>query len=161
MSTAKRQMSFRVMVKRNYGAHEISFELGEILDISSGHERQSAFDNLLAQVNDQIKRYEELELPHVKLPMGQASQAPKSHAENVGHEAFLVETIKVEHVEGKRRVRCCGGKFLKHGVTAYPECETNYPIESLDYGTHDVRHLKMLATCEAENGVIKRVRSLK
>lgn len=161
MSTPKREMRINVKIERDYGKHKIAFELGAIVEVASGHERQAAFDNLVVQLEDQIKHYEDIQLPHVKLPQGSASPAPKSHAENVGHEAFLVETIKVESVEGKRRVRCCGGKFTKHGVTAYPECETNYPLESLDYGVHDVKHLKMLATCEAEQGVIKRVRSLK
>jgi hypothetical protein len=67
----------------------------------------------------------------------------------------------VENVDGKRRVRICGGKFLKHGVTAYPECQTDLDLAGYDYGSHDIRHLKMTAVCEAENGVIKRVRSLK
>lgn len=160
MSSTKRQMSFRLGMKRNYGKHEVYFELGEVVEVGSGHERQAAFDNLLVQLKDQIRHYEEIELPFTKLPHDDGSAA--SAVSHNGTDSFILEKIVVESYQGKRRVKAVGGNYSKWGVPCYEGVVTDLDLDSLAYGEHhQFAKLKLTVIAEMENGKPKRVRSIK
>jgi len=152
-----RTFVIRVGVRRSYGAHEIYYEISEQIEVESGEERRSAFLNLQAQLDDQVKVYEEISLPHVKLPAGTKG----SGAASVSLETFPLELIKVEFQDGSKRIKACGGKYMKWGVPVYKECFTELPIETLAYGPHDYRDLKLTCTADVEGGKPVRVRAIK
>ena len=154
----KRTLMLRVGVTRKYGAHEVYFEMAEQVDIENGEQRREAYLNLLAQVDDQIKHYEHFLLPTVKLPMG-GSSAPASG--NASTKEFKPDSISVEFKDNKRQVSLKGGEYQKFGVPLYKECDTVWPIETADFGTHDLRNSGLVAVVELVGGKPKRVLSLK
>lgn len=146
----------RVGIERRYGSHSVYFELSEEVKAASTGQVREAFLNLQGLLDSQIQVYEQVSLPHVKLPQAQGSQNNAVHSPT----SFLVEAIKIEFVDGKKQVKAVGGSFTKHGVPVYKECKESIGIESMDYGTHDVKHLGLTATIEYVNGKPKRVLSI-
>lgn len=153
---SKRTFAIKTGVRRNYGKHEIYFEIAEQVEIESTGQLREAYLNLQSLLDDQIKTYEALSLPHVSLPSGQ--DGLQSGGQN--SDTFVLETIKIEFADGKKRVKACGGKYLKHGVPVYEECKTQLPIETLSMGIHDFRHLNLTVKVDIEGGKPKRAYSI-
>lgn len=158
MSNPKRALTIKVGIKRNYGKHEIYYEASELVELSSGHERQDAFNNLYAQLDSQIRHYEEVFLPLVKLP--NVSETHNDGGEN-GTDTFTLEKITVENYQGKRRVKAVGGKYAKWGVAVYDGVVTDLDLDALAYGEHhQFAALKLQVVAELEGGKAVRVRSI-
>lgn len=151
-----RRFLVRAGIERRYGQHSVYFEISEEVDAKSTGEVREAYNGLLGLLDDQIKTYETVSLPHVILPKQTGAVSGASGQANT----FPVDTIKVEFVDGKKQVKACGGSFVKHGVPVYKECKESLGIESMDYGIHDVKHLGLTATIEYVNGKPKRVLSI-
>lgn len=160
MSTTenKRLLMLRVGIKRNYGAHEISFEVAEQVEVTNGQERRDAFMNLQAQLEDQINVYEHVSLPHVKLPSGSIVAAGN---DGWTTDTFPISKISVEFKQGKRFVAAHGGKWQKFGVPIYKECASNLNIEDLALGDFECSALNLTATVSIKDGKAKRVDSIK
>lgn len=158
MSTTKvRQITIGIQIKRNYGDHEITFAISEYVDVMSGADRREAYNNLLGQLEDQIKVYEAVSLPHVQLP----NRSAHSQAGGSNSDTFPLESIIIENKQGKKYVSATGGRWSKFGVPIYKGCATDLDISALDYGVHDFSHLNMTCTIELEGDKAKRVRSIK
>lgn len=158
MSTPnKRTFVIRAGVTRRYGDHEIYYEISEQIEASNGQERRDAFQNLQAMLDDQVKVYEAVSLPHVRLPQGSAAASTGGTVSDT----FPLESIIVENKQGKRFVSACGGRWAKFGVPIYKGCQTDIDIANLDYGVHDFSHLQAVCTIELEGDKAKRVRSIK
>lgn len=136
---AERRFTIHAGIKRNYGKHEVSYEISEQIESSSSGDLRRQFAELHSLLEEQIKFYESVSLQHVKLPDAGVSDSKDLFSEN----SFPLETIKIEFQDNKRRVKACGGKYVKHGVPVYEECATDLPIESLGFGVHDFRHLNL------------------
>lgn len=160
MSTTenKRTVQLRVAIRRDYGAHQISFEIAEQVEISNGQERRDAFMNLQAQLEDQINVYEHVSLPHVKLPSGSIVATGN---DGWTTDTFPISKISVEFKQGKRWVAAHGGKWQKFGVAVYKECSSVLNIEDLALGDFDCSHLNLTATISIKDGSAKRVDSIK
>lgn len=141
---ATRTFQVRAGLRRNYGKHEIYYELSENIQANSTGDVREAFISLQSLLEEQVKVYEQVSLPHVQLPASNGASVGNQHES----ENFTLETIKVEFVDGKRRVKACGGKFVKHGVPVYEECRTDLPIETLSMGVHSFRSLNLTVVCE-------------
>ncbi len=153
----KRTFQLRAGIKRSYGQHEISFEIAEQIEADSTGQVRDGYISLLALLNNQIKLYEELELPHVKLPQGAVTNAGGQSAEQ-----FNLDTISVEFTDGKRVVKAKGGKYDKFGVRVYDECQTDLDIAGLTFGEHkQFSTLNLTCYVDLENGKAKRVRAIK
>lgn len=153
----ERRFLVRAGLRRNYGKHEVYYELSEeILATSTGQVRD-AFINLQTLLENQIAVYEQVSLPHVKLPDVQSGDSETTPAPD----DFNLECIKVEFTNGKRIVKATGGQWTKHGVPVYEECSTDLPIETLDYGVHDYRHLNLRVKADIVGGKPKRAVSIK
>lgn len=153
----ERKFLVRAGLSRNYGKHEIYYELSEEITAHSTGEIKDAFLSLQSLLENQIAVYEAVSLPHVQLPQG-------SQPESVGtrnDDSFLLESILIESQGGKRRVKAVGGKYVKHGVPVYPECGTDLPLDSLDYGPHNFRHLNLTVKVELEDGKPRRAVSIR
>lgn len=151
-----RRLTLKVTIKRNYGQHEISYGLEETVEVSNGDERRKAFQNLQSQLDDQINIYEAVYLPHIVLPTGQANNSSKS----TQSDTFPAKTLIIEHKNGRRETRIKGGKWEKHGVPVYDECETLFHVEQFELGIHDISSYNLTATVDIVEGKAKRVRSL-
>lgn len=158
MSTSEiRTFVIRAGLKRNYGKHEVYYEISEQIEVADGQQRRDAFQNLQAQLEDQIRVYEAVSLPHVRLPQESGS---RGNVES-GQDSFPLETIIVESKSGKRYVSATGGKWKKYGVPIYKECDTELDIEALHYGVHDMTTFNITATIEIVGGKAKRVVAIK
>lgn len=157
MSEARTFM-LRHGVTRNYGAHSVYFEMAEQVELENHEQRRDAFLRLIAQVDDQIKHYEAFLLPSVRLPQG-GNAASASGAAST--KEFKAKSITVEFTKGKRMVSLLGGDYIKFGVPLYKDCDTQWPVESADFGVHNVEHLNLTAIVEIIGGKPKRVLSLK
>ena len=160
MSTTenKRTLMLRAGIRRNYGGHEIWFEVAEQVDVANGQERRDAFMNLQAQLEDQINVYEHVSLPHVKLPSG---AIVTGGGDGWTQDTFPVSKISVEFKQGKRFVAAHGGKWQKFGVPIYKECITPLNIDDLALGDFDCSGLNLTATVSLKDGKAKRVDSIK
>lgn len=153
----ERRFLVRAGLKRNYGKHEIYFELSEEISAASTGQVREAFLSLQSLLDEQVKVYEQTSLPHVALPDSRNTGASSA----AGLETFALETIKVESQDGKKRIKACGGKYVKHGVPVYEECQTDLPIETLDYGVFDYRELKLTVSVQMDNGKPKKAVSIR
>jgi len=156
-TTETRTLLIRAGIKRNYGKHEIYYEISEQIEVANGQERRDAFQNLQAQLEDQISVYEHVSLPHVKLPAG----GPADSGSKGTTDTFPVDSITIESVKGKKHIAAMGGKWKKFGVPIYSECETSLDVSLWDYGVHDVAHLGLTAKIYIEGDRAKRVMSIK
>lgn len=155
---SKRDLKLNVEVTRNYGLHSVKFGLSEIVSISNGQQRRDAFANLLVQLDDQISLYESVHLQETRLP-NVVDSASNGTANNL--EQFKPTTLMIESKGGKRIVSIKGGKYSKFGVPVYPECVTDLPIDSYDYGAHDLTQHDLTATVDIVDGKAKRTVSIK
>jgi len=153
---AERRFLVRAGLRRNYGKHEIYYELSEEITAQSTGEVKDAFLNLQSLLENQVTVYEAVSLQHVQLPTGAAPQ----QTQDSKSDSFTLETLKVEFHDNKRRVRACGGKYLKWGVPVYEDCGTDLGIEALSFGVHDMRNLKLTVQVDIENGKPVRARSI-
>lgn len=153
---AEKRFLVRAGLRRNYGKHEVYYELSEEVSVSSTGQVREAFINLQSLLEEQITVYEKVSLPHVQLPAGVVEKPNGSNDDST----FTLETIKVEFVDNKRRVRAVGGNFKKYGVPVYDDCGTDLPIETLGFGVHDFRSLNLTVKVEFENGKPVRARSI-
>lgn len=154
---SERKFLVRAGIRRNYGKHEVYYELSEEVTVSSTGGVREAFVGLQSLLEEQIRVYEAVSLPHVKLPDGQ----PQTQGGDNQEDTFQLETLKVEFQDNKRRVRACGGKYLKWGVPVYDDCGTDLPIETLGFGVHDFRHLNLTVKVEMEGNKPARARSIR
>lgn len=154
---AERRFLVRAGLKRNYGKHEVYYELSEEISASSTGQVRDAFINLQSLLEEQITVYEATSLPHVTLPDSRNNQ----NGAATSGESFALETIKISNEDGQRKVKACGGKFTKHGVPVYPECSSAIKFDGLDYGVHDMRSHKLTVVYELEGGKPKRAVSIK
>jgi len=153
----KRTFLARAEISRDYGKHKITFGLSESVECSSVGEVKEAFLNLQSLLENQITVYEAVSLPHVRLPhAGGVDEKAVSSADS-----FILESVLVESVGGKKRVRAIGGKYTKHGVPVYPECGTDLNVFKLDYGSHDFRHLNLTVKAELDGDKPRRALSIK
>ena len=151
-------MTFSLKINRNYGNHSIEFGLSEVAEIRSGAERRTHFNGLVKQLEDQIEQYEKHHLSHVTLP----TNAPAGQGALPLMETLRPSSIVVEHKNGKRMISLKGGKYQRHGVPIYEDtCKTDLPIESYEYGEHDISQHNLMATIDIEGGSPKRVTSIK
>ena len=159
MSTTetKRTLMLRAGIRRNYGGHEMYFEIAEQVEIANGQERRDAFMNLQAQLEDQINVYEHVSLPHVKLPAGNVVQLGN---DGWTTDTFTIAKISIEFKQGKRFVAAHGGKWQKFGVPIYKECISALNIEDLALGDFDCGSLGLIATISLKDGKAKRVDSI-
>lgn len=153
-----RLLMLRAGCTRKYGAHEVYFEIAEQVECKSGEDRRTGFLNLLAQLDDQIKHYEHFILPTVKLPHG---QQPANGGNGSSTKEIKPDSISVEFTSGKRMVSLKGGEYQKFGVPLYKECDTAWPIETAEFGIHDLKESGLIAIVEIVGGKPKRVLSLK
>lgn len=156
-TTEPKEYLIRAGIRRNYGLHEVYYEISEQVTVSNGQERRDAFQNLQAQLEDQIKVYEAVSLPHVRLP--QTAGHPQTG--NANSDTFPLESIRVEFSQGKRIVRAIGGKWKKFGIPVYDDCDTMIGHEALDFGEHPMSELNLTVHVELEDGKPKRARSIK
>ena len=159
MTTPTRTRTFQLEAKitRNYGKHEITFGLTETVQCASTGQVKEAFLDLQSLLENQITLYEAVSLPHVQLP-GVREQHTASEA---SADTFTLELIRIESSNGKKRIRAVGGKYTKHGVPVYEECATDLPLESLDYGNHNFKHLNLKVKVKLEDGKPKRAVSIR
>lgn len=152
----KRDLRLNVEVTRNYGLHSVKFGLSEVVTVEHGQARRDAFANLLVQLDDQIKLYEETMLQDTRLPMVMSS--------NTDSKVKTIPAVKlvVENKQGKREVSLQGGQYSKHGVPVYSDtCETELDIDNYEYGVHDLSHHNLTATIDIVDGKPKRVLVIK
>lgn len=155
---SKREFKLNLEIERNYGKHKIRFGISEIVHVENGTERREAFNNLLLQLNDQIRLYEHTELGNVTLP--QTSNAPDNGNSN-NLETFTATHLVVENKQGKKYISVKGGKYAKFGVAVYEECQTDLPIEEYDYGVHDLTHMNLTAMVDVVDGKPRRTVSIR
>jgi hypothetical protein len=154
---AERKFTIHAGIKRNYGKHEVSYEISETIESSSSGDLRRQFAELHSYLEEQIRFYEQVSLPHTKLP---DSVSPTQGNQSTG-ENFPLETIKVEFQDNKKRIKACGGKFVKHGVPVYEECATDLPIETLGFGVHDFRHLNLTVKVQMDGDKPKKAISIR
>lgn len=154
---AERRFLVRAGLRRHYGKHEVYYELSEEIDATSTGDVRQAFIGLQSLLEEQISVYEKVSLPHVKLP---DSVSPTQGNQPTG-DAFPLETIKVEFQDNKKRIKACGGKYVKHGVPVYEECATDLPIETLGFGVHDLRHLNLTVKVQMDGDKPKKAVSIR
>lgn len=152
-----RTLTLKVSIERNYGQHKITYGIEETVEVANGDERRKAYENLQAQLDDQIHVYEAVHLSRVRLPNGQAGNNGSSQTSDT----FPAKTLLVEFKNGRKEIRIKGGAWTKHGVPVYQECETNFHIENFEFGVHDISSYNLIATVEIVAGNPKRIRSLK
>lgn len=154
---SKRELTISVAINRHYGQHEIRFAMAEVVRVANGAERREAYNNLLAQLDDQIKIYEDVHLQHVTLPQGQSLRNDDLNK----LEKFTITAINVEFKNGKKYISAQGGKYAKFGVAIYPDsCVTDLPIEDYELGLHDMTVHNLTATIDLVDGKAQRVVSI-
>lgn len=155
--TKTRTFLAKAEITRDYGKHKITFGLAEQVECGSTGEVKEALLNLQSLLENQITVYEAVSLPYVKLPN---AGLPEQTGVSSG-DAFTLESILIESVGGKKRVRAIGGKYTKHGVPVYPECGTDLDLFTLDYGSHDFRNLKLTVKVELDGDKPRRALSIR
>lgn len=152
-----RKLTIAVNIERNYGKHKISFSMSESVTVANGAERREAYNNIVGQLEDQIRLYEHVNLGNLQLPQDNNGGAPQTN--NV-LEKFKVTALVVESKNGKRYVSVQGGKYAKYGVAVYEECITDLPIETYEYGVHDLTAHDLTATVDIVDGKARRTVSI-
>lgn len=152
-----RTFLIRAEISRDYGKHKVTFGLSESVECASSGAVKDAFLDLQSLLENQIQIYEQVSLPHVKLPNAVGAVEGYQHS----GDSFPLELIKVEFTEGKKRIKAVGGKYTKHGVPVYKECATDLDVEKLDFGVHDFRHLNMTVKVELDGNKPRRALSIR
>jgi hypothetical protein len=128
---------FQLFVKRGrtYGGEYIEFGISTVATLRSGAERRAELASLAAQVEDQIKVWEDTMLP--RLNLAKDNFVGKNEPQN-SIITVPVQAIRISNESGERRYRVCGGQFMKHGVPLYDDALANCPFDltQLDYGEH-------------------------
>lgn len=115
-----REKTVTASVTRHYGAVSVTFGLTEkVMCVNDTHVR-IAYELLLDDIRDQFRRYESEHLSKINALPAAAAAAP-SASQADGHDVVDATKISVEVKNGKVFHKVHGGRWMKYGVTIWPE----------------------------------------
>jgi hypothetical protein len=144
--------TFQMSIQRKIGADVIALGMTITAPAESREQREHAYFTLEKEIEARFNSI------YVKRGRPADSPTPEKAVQNQEVDTFATTRMTHDYVEGKHRIRLCGGRWEKFGVPVYPEIITQLglTLETIPMGSQPFIGV---ATCLMKDGKPQKILS--